>query len=120
MPNIADYVVIRDTKFTVSSQSGGDRDKDFDFGLESGASLNSRSILAFVLSVHKGCAFEVLVNKKKQLDYSFPGPTIVGLHEAVNGGVLNAGSNNNIEFRITAGNGTLEFKGVVLHYQRSI
>jgi hypothetical protein len=34
--------------------------------------------------------------------------------------VLMAGPSNNIEFRITAGSGTLEFKGVVIHYQRSI
>jgi len=120
MPRIADYVVIRDTKFEISSEPGKDPDKDFDFTLESGASIASRSILAFVLFVYKGCGFEVKINGTKQVDFSFSGPTIVALHEVIAANVLKAGSDNNIEFRVVVGRGTLEFGDVVLHYQRDI
>jgi hypothetical protein len=54
MPRIADYSIITDGKFTI--QTGGDLDKDFNFSLESGAHLGSRSILAFVLFVKQGRA----------------------------------------------------------------
>jgi hypothetical protein len=122
MPRIADYASITDTKFTIPT--GGDIDKDFDFTLESGAHLGSRSILAFVLFVHGGAdklGFEVKVNKSAQLSdfFTVSGTRIHTLHEVINANVLKAGTNN-IEFRITGGSGTLEFGDTVLHYQRDI
>lgn len=120
MPRIADYAIITDDKFTI--QTGGDIDRDFDFTLESGAHLGSRSILAFVLFVDgdaDSLAFQVKVNGKSQLSYTFTGFQVNTLHEVINRDVLKAGTNN-VEFRITGGSGKLAFGDVVLHYQRDI
>lgn len=120
MPRIADYSIITDSKFTI--QTGGDLDKDFDFNLESGAHVGSRSILAFVLFVKSGAnnlGFEVKINGSKQLSYTFTGFQINTLHEVINANVLQAGTNN-IEFRITGGSGTLEFGDSVLWWQRDV
>jgi hypothetical protein len=107
-------------KFTI--QTGGDLDKDFDFTLESGAHLPSRSILAFVLFVAQGAnslAFEVKINDAVQLNYTFTGFQVNTLHEVIDANVLKAGTNN-IVFRITGGSGTLQFGDIVLQYQRDI
>jgi hypothetical protein len=120
MPRIADYSVIRDTKFTL--QLGADIDQDFDFTLESGAHPGSPSILSFVLFVStdsNNLAFEVKINGSQQLSYSFTGFQINTLHEVINANVLKAGTNN-IEFRVTGGTGALQFGDVVLFYQRDI
>lgn len=120
MPRIADYAVITDGKFAI--QTGGDVDKDFDFTLESGAHLGSRSVLAFVVfanSAANNLTFEVKVNGIAQLSYTISGFRTNTLHEAINANVLKAGSNN-IAFSITGGSGKLEFGDTVLLYQRDI
>ena len=120
MPRISDYVIIRDSKFTI--QAPGDPDQDFDFTLEDGAHLASRSILQFVLFVNSGASnlgFEVKINGTSQLNYTFTGFRINTLHEVLDSNVLQAGTNN-IEFRLIGGTGTLEFGDAVLHYQRDI
>ncbi|HEX8128896.1 MAG TPA: hypothetical protein VF527_07330 [Pyrinomonadaceae bacterium] len=120
MPRIADYAVITDGKFAI--QTGGDIDKDFDFTLESGVHLGSRSILAFVLfatSAANSLKFEVKINGTAQLSYTVTGFRTNTLHEVIDANVLKAGSNN-IAFRITGGSGALEFGDTVLLYQRDI
>lgn len=120
MPRISDYLIITDSKFSI--QIGGDLDKDFDFTLESGAHLGSRSILEFVLFVQSGASslgFQVMINGSKQLSYTFTGFRVNTLHEVIDANVLKAGTNN-IFFGITGGSGGLEFGDVVLHYQRDI
>jgi hypothetical protein len=120
MPRIADYAIITDGKFTI--KTGGDLDQDFDFTLESGAHLPSRSILAFVLFVAQGAsslAFEVKINNVAQLNYTFTGFQVNTLHEVIDANVLKAGTNN-IVFHITGGSGTLQFGDIVLQYQRDI
>ena len=120
MPRISDYGIITDSKFSI--KTGGDVDRDFDFTLESGAHLGSRSILEFVVFVLNGASnlsFEAKINGASQLNYTFTGARFHTLHEVINANTLQAGANN-IEFRITGGSGGLEFGDVVLHYQRDI
>lgn len=122
MPRIADYTIITDSKFSITSATGGDIDKDFNFTLESGAHLGSRSILAFVLFVKSGAnnlGFEVKINNSSQLSYTFTGFQVNTLHEVISANVLKAGTNN-IEFRITGGSGNLEFGDAVLWWQRDV
>lgn len=120
MPHIADYSIIRDTKFNLPN--GNDIDLDFDFNIESGARLDMASILSFVLFVPSNAsnlAFEVKINGSSQLNYTFSTPGINSLHEVINTSVLNAGTNN-IEFVKTGGTGTLQFGDVYLLYQRNV
>ena len=120
MPRIADYSIITDSKFAL--QTGGDIDRDFDFTVESGAHLGSRSILAFVLFVKNGAnslGFEVKINGSSAMTYTFTGFQVNTLHEVIAANVLQAGTNN-IEFRVTGGSGTLEFGDAVLWWQRDV
>lgn len=119
MPRIADYVIIKQDRFTL--QTGGDIDKDFDFTLESGSHSGSRSILAFVLvkSGTGSLTLEVKVNGSLQLSNASTGARFNTLHEVIDADVLKVGTNN-IVFRIIDGSGTLNISNVVLHYQRDI
>lgn len=120
MPRIADYTIIKDERFTI--QTGGDIDQTFNFSLESGAHLGSRSILAFVLFVSgnaKSLKFEVLVNGSVQLSYTYSGFRSNTLHEVIAADLLKQGTNS-IEFRIVGGTGKLEFGDVVLWWQRDV
>lgn len=120
MPRVADYAVITDGQTTL--QTGGDIDKDFDFTLESGAHLGSRSILAFVLltSAANNPEFQIKINGTAQLSYGIFGVGAHTLHEVIDANVLKAGSNNNIAIKIIGGSGKLVFGDIVLHYQRDI
>ncbi len=120
MARIADYSIIRDGKFTI--RTGGDIDRDFNFNLVNTAHLGSRSILAFVLFVKsnaRNLKFEVKINGSKQLFYTFTGFQLNTLHEVVSANTLKHGANN-IEFRITGGQGTFQFGDVVLWWQRDV
>lgn len=120
MPHVADYSIIRDTKFSLPD--GNDIDKDFDFTIESGARLDMASILSFVLFVSSNAsnlAFEVKINGSSQLNYSFTGFQVNTLHEVIDANKLKAGTNN-IEFIKTGGTGTLQFGDVYLLYQRNV
>jgi hypothetical protein len=122
IPRIADFVVIRDNKFTV--QDG--LPKTFNFTLESGASLSERSILMFDLFMAEGMflTFEVHVNALLQMSRIFDsltGSRGSSQHEVINMNVLRMGTSaNTITFGITKGHGSIEFGDVVLFYQRNI
>lgn len=121
MPRIADYSVISDGSVTI--QTGGDIDADFNLNLDNGVDLPSRSILSFVVAAQNGAnnpQLRVSVNGAQQLNGTLPdGPFVTSLHELVNANVLQNGANN-FEFAIVGGAGTLNISNVVLHYQRNI
>lgn len=124
MSRIADYAVISDSRFTLQTAGAGDTDKDFDFGLESGAHLGSRAVLLFDLFVDDSSSslkFEVKINGSVQMTRTYSSFRSNTMHEVVDANVLKSGANaNNIEFRIASGTGRLEIGDVVLFYQRDV
>jgi hypothetical protein len=122
IPRIADFVVIIDPKFTIHDGIP----RTFNFTLESGASLSSRSILMFDLFMAEGMVltFNVHINGLRQMSRIFDslnGFRSNSHHEVINVNVLRLGTNaNTITFEITTGHGSIEFGDVVLFYQRNI
>jgi len=121
MPRIADYAVISDGSVTI--QTGGNIDADFNPDLGNEVHLPSRSILSFLVAAQNGAnnpQLRVRVNGVQQLNGTLPdGPFVTTLQELVNANVLQNGVNN-FEFAIVGGTGTLNISDVVLHYQRDI
>ncbi|MFN8473525.1 MAG: hypothetical protein U0822_15145 [Anaerolineae bacterium] len=115
---VADYNLIRDSAFTLSSS--GESSQKFDFDLDFRVGMSQPSILAFVVSVASGSSAPVLqvsVNGT-QRDTALPaGPFVTGLSQVIGGSQLHQGTNN-ITFAISGGTGSLEVSDVVLHYQR--
>ena len=124
MARIADYVVI--TNSTHELQKDGLRPvkEDFQFTLESGAHVNSRAVLAFVLKVESDANdlhLEVEINGSDQVGYTFSGfRSSATLHEVLSRDVLKADGENEIKFELDGGEGGVKFGNVVLFYQRDI
>jgi len=122
MPRIADYLIITQSNFSI--QSDGDIDREFNFTLESGASLASRAVLVFDISIQPAAnnlRFEARINGSSQESRSYTGLQRHSIHTVVDASLLRIGNNaNNINFRILSGTGRLSIGDVVLFYQRDI
>lgn len=84
MPRIADYLIITQPNFSI--QADGDIDREFNFTLESGASLDSRAVLAFLLSVTEGAnnlRIEARINGSSQISRIYSGHQSHSLHTVV-------------------------------------
>lgn len=132
MPTIADYVIIADDKYPVfNNLTDPDSlpvEASIFFKLDPGASLGSRSILAFVVYTEEGnnVKFEVVINGSSQLSYTFSHYQIAtSLHEVISANLLKLSPDpsekpNQIIFRIIGGKGKFQFSDVILHYQLTI
>ena len=122
MPRIADYLIVTQPRFTL--KTGVDIDREFNFTLESQASLGSRAVLmfeVFVASSVNNLLFEARINGSSQISHTYTGFQSNTVHTIVDASLLRTGNNaNNINFRILSGTGGLSISDVVLFYQRDI
>jgi hypothetical protein len=129
MPRIADYLIISDSKISISRVNDGGVQGGFsepiEFTVENTAHLGSRSVLSFVVlapDISGAIQFEVLINNSQQLSYTLGSKTegtVFSLQEVINANVLRHGTNS-IHFHPMSGFGHLEFGDIVLMYQRDI
>ncbi|MFN8471511.1 MAG: hypothetical protein U0822_04770 [Anaerolineae bacterium] len=118
---VADYNLIRDSAFTISTS--GDTAQQLEFKLDFGVGSTQPSIVAFVLSAQSGNlgpTLSIKVNGTEQRSLKLPdGAFVTGLQTVIGPRHLQHGVNT-IEFSIAGGTGTLEVSDVVLHYQREM
>jgi hypothetical protein len=117
MPIIADYVVLKDAKFSLGG-SGGDFWLDLPFGLPTGAQLN-RAVVNFMLDTTSDdeVNFRILINGSEQYTATYKQNVNQSVHEVVGG--LQEGTNS-LRFELGEGNTTIRFSDVVLWFQRVI
>ena len=118
---VADYNLIRDSAFTLST--GGNTAQQLEFKLDFGVGFVHPSIVAFVLSAQSGNlspTLSIKVNGSEPRSLKLPdGAFVTGLQPVIGPHQLHHGVNT-IEFSIAGGTGTLEVSDVVLHYQREM
>jgi hypothetical protein len=117
MPVIADYVVIRDGKFSLGGP-GGDFFLDLPFTLPAGSQLGGAVVL-FMLDTTADAEvnFRILINGSEQFHATYSQNVFHSVHEVV--GALQSGDNS-LRFELGEGNTAIRFGDVVLWFQRSI
>jgi hypothetical protein len=122
MTTLADYIVIRDTKFELRPH----QEQTFTFDIyedivRSGGS--KRPIIAFFAdpsgnAKNLRCEFEI--NDQVIGDYRYSGGVGRGHWEVLRHENLNAGATNTIQFRVESGEGSVGFSDVILWFQRNV
>lgn len=122
MTTLADYSVIRDTKFRL--QSGEAR--TFTFGMYSdivGSGGSKRPIISFFADPSgnaRNLKYKVFLNGQQIVDYSYTGGVGRAHQEVLQHDNVNVGETNLMEFRVESGEGSVGFSDVVLWFQRNI
>lgn len=127
MPSLADWVTIKDDRFTLDTN--GDRDLDFDFELANDVDLGWRPILMYDLYMPDqpgSRKFVIKINNDNvQATRTYSSLRSETHHEVINSNVIRPGTNN-IVFEIPDEDGSdnssgyLEIGDVVLLYQRAV
>jgi len=122
MTTLADYMLIRDSSFSVRAGES----KDFEIELPRDAvssSFSKRPILAFFVDPSadsKNLQLAVDMNGAEIVNYSYKGGVGRGHWEAFTHDHLRIGDANNIRFAVVRGTGTLNISDVILWYQRNV
>jgi hypothetical protein len=117
MPQIADYVVLRDS--AVSLKPGSDIDIDLPFNLPSDTATGTRGVLSATMNtVDAGdLTFMISVNGANEFNLRSNSDVFRSIQEVVGG--LQTGANT-VTMKVTGGDGTLVIRDVVLWFQRNI
>lgn len=109
MANLANFVVVKDS-WTQEALSNG-----IDFQIQSNIDLNKMSVLTFMLKANANgkATFALRVNGKKVWDFYLKNKDYLGAYqEALDGGIIKAGTNT-ISFESdTLSGGSLDFSSV--------
>ncbi len=122
MPSVADYVVIRDTKFELRR----DHEQTFTFNVPENIVVSGgsrRPIIAYFADPSgnaKNLRCEIEINDQIVSTYSYSGGVGRGHFEVLRHTNLNAGDTNTIQFRVESGEGSIGFSDVILWFQRMV
>ena len=122
MTTLADYKVVRDTKFNLSSG----RENSFELVLPTDLvrSGNSKRPMISFFADPSGNAralrCTIRINGQRVVDYTYSGGVGRQHTEVLRHDQLNPGETNRITFRVESGSGSVSFSDVVLWYQRDI
>jgi hypothetical protein len=122
MPSLADYVIIRDSKFELWKH----QEQVFQFDLDgnivsSGGS--KRPIIAFFADPSSNAALltcEIEINDQVVKTYRYSGGVGREHCEVLSHENLIPGETNRIRFRVVAGDGSVGFSDVILWFQRTV
>ena len=122
MTTLADYKVVRDTKFDLSSG----RENSFELVLPRDLvrSGNSKRPMISFFADPSGNAralrCTIRINGQRVVDYTYSGGVGRQHTEVLRHDQLNPGETNRITFRVESGSGSVSFSDVVLWYQRDV
>jgi hypothetical protein len=122
MTSLADYMVIRDTKFSL--RAGQQRSFNFSMYADTvGSGGSKRPILSYFADPSgdaSSLAYRVFLNGTRIADYSYTGGVGRGHQEVLRHDNINTGETNVLEFRVESGAGSVGFSDVVMWFQRNV
>ncbi len=125
MSRVADYKIIKDDSFTLTSTPPGNS-KEIKFDLDS-PHVEARSILAFKLDLVNAdnFRFNVKVNGTQVVERTCSGDRFFTFHEVIPANLLKRKDpgpppENSIQFTNTNGTGSVKISDIVLWYQHRI
>ena len=121
MPNVADYVVLKDG--ATSLQIGGDIDETFNFSIPSTASLASSCILSFQLDTGTGGQPSALkwrfdINGTNVGGWTHNARDFCAVQEVFGGSVLQTGTNS-ATVKVESGQGKLLVSDIIVWFQNA-
>ena len=122
MTTLADYKVVRDTKFDLSSG----RENSFELVLSRDlvrSGNSKRPMISFFSdprSNARALRCTIQINGQRVVDYTYSGGVGRQHTEVLRHDQLNPGETNRIMFRVESGSGSVSFSDVVLWYQRGV
>jgi hypothetical protein len=122
MTSLADYKVIRDTKFSL--RPGQERSFEFSIYRDTvGSGGSKRPVLSYFADPSgdaRNLTYRIFLNGTEIANYSYSGGVGRGHQEVLSHGSINAGETNVLEFRVQSGEGSVGFSDVILWFQRNI
>ena len=122
MADVADFRIIRDSNFTLTTAGAGDIDRDFDFNLGTAVQHGQAGLLQCKYSSSAG-PLPILVrfrlNGTDLISIPMLGNTAGMVHEVVNTGTTRDNMNN-LEIRIIGGTGSVTLSDIILWVQRTV
>lgn len=116
MQTVADYDIVFDFVQKLGAGAGQDPDKDFTLDINKHVSVETRSVLSWMLHPLSDVTFDITINGKAVVTgFKAPASETHVVQVVVNGNILKSIPPNNLTITVT--NGSANFSDMVLLYQ---